>query len=93
MENTLTFFADFIPILIVLVIWTSVWKGWALWRAARNNSLPWFIVLLLVNTLGILEILYIYVFSKDKAPELMKNIMTNAPKVEETKSEEKPESK
>jgi hypothetical protein len=49
------------------VIWSLVWKGLALWKAARNGSKPWFVVLLIVNTLGILEILYIYVFSK-KAP-------------------------
>jgi len=44
-----------------------VWKGWALWVAARQNSKPWFVVLLIINTLGILEILYIFIFSKPKA--------------------------
>ena len=48
----------------LLVVWSGVWKGIALWKAARNGSVPWFILLLIVNTLGILEILYIYVFSK-----------------------------
>ena len=33
-------------------------------KAARVGSVHWFVALLLVNTLGILEILYIYVFSK-----------------------------
>ena len=41
--------------LIVLgAVWSSVWKGIALWRAARNNHLGWYIALLIVNTLGIL---------------------------------------
>ena len=53
-------------LLIVFIIWSVYWKGRALWRAAHLNSKPWFIVLLLINTLGILEILYIYVFSKKK---------------------------
>jgi hypothetical protein len=48
----------------LVVIWTLIWKGIALWKAARNNHHAWFIVLLVVNTLGILEILYIYIFSK-----------------------------
>ena len=52
--------------LIVLIIWTLAWKGTALWKAARNGSFPWFIVLLAINTCGILEIIYIFFFSKKK---------------------------
>ena len=48
----------------ILLIWSLFWKGMALWKAAREGSKVWFVVLLIVNTLGILEILYIYVFSK-----------------------------
>ncbi|MFC1656616.1 DUF5652 family protein [Patescibacteria group bacterium] len=47
---------------ILLTIWSVVWKAIALWRAGRNNQLGWFIVLFLINTIGILEILYIFVF-------------------------------
>jgi hypothetical protein len=50
-------------IFILLILWSFVWKGIALWKAARNSSKPWFVVLLILNTLGILEILYIFVFS------------------------------
>jgi len=53
-------------ILIVIMIWSSVWKLFALWTAGRKNSIVWFVVLALVNTMGILEILYIFVFSKMK---------------------------
>ena len=49
-----------------LAIWTIIWKGTALWKAAKNNSLPWFIVLLVVNTVGILEIIYIFFLSNKK---------------------------
>ncbi|MFH0874284.1 MAG: DUF5652 family protein [Candidatus Komeilibacteria bacterium] len=53
------------PWLIVLfVLWTIPWKGVALWKAARKNDVAWFVVLLIVNTVGILEILYIYLFSR-----------------------------
>jgi len=51
---------------LLLVIWSMVWKGLALWQAARNGHKVWYVVLLVVNTLGILEILYIYIFSKAK---------------------------
>ncbi len=54
-------------LLAALIIWSLVWKGLALWKAARDGSRNWFTVLLVVQTLGILEILYLYVFSKPKA--------------------------
>ncbi len=54
-------------IIALLAIWTIPWKGVALWKSARNDDKPWFIVLLIVNTLGILEMFYIFIFSKRKA--------------------------
>lgn len=50
--------------ILIAAIWGAVWKGLALWKSARKNHLVWFIVMLVVNTVGILEILYIYVFSE-----------------------------
>lgn len=52
--------------ILPFVIWSIFWKGWALWKAAKNDSKPWFIALLIINTLGILDILYIFVFGKAK---------------------------
>ena len=51
-------------ILAILLIWGAAWKRVALWKSARNNHLVWFIVLALTSTIGILPILYIFVFSK-----------------------------
>lgn len=63
-----SFFGAFFGFLLIpLIVWTLAWKGWALWKAARNGSIPWFVAILVVNTLGILEILYIFIFSKQKA--------------------------
>lgn len=53
-------------LVFLIVAWTLPWKGWALWKAAKGNQKKWFIVLLVLNTLAILEILYIFVFSKKK---------------------------
>ncbi len=53
-------------LIIVLVLWTIPWKGVALWKSARNGQKWWFIALFLINTLAILEIIYIFVFSKKK---------------------------
>lgn len=50
----------------VAAVWSLIWKGIALWRAGRNGHLAWFIAMLIVNTLGILEIIYIFAFSRRK---------------------------
>jgi hypothetical protein len=50
----------------LIVLWTFPWKGVALWKSARLQQKWWFIALLLFQTLGLLEILYIFVFSKSK---------------------------
>jgi hypothetical protein len=51
--------------LVVLIgLWVLPWKGVALWKAARRNEKIWFIALLIINSLAILEILYIFIFSK-----------------------------
>ena len=49
---------------LALFAWSVVWKGLALWKAAQKEQKWWFIAFLVVNTVGILEILYLYVFSK-----------------------------
>ncbi|MGB9743444.1 MAG: DUF5652 family protein [Minisyncoccales bacterium] len=53
-------------IILLIICWVIPWKGVALWRAAQNNHKAWFIAILLLNTLAILEILYLFVFSKRK---------------------------
>lgn len=53
-----------IYLLILLVMWEAFWKGIALWKSARNNQLVWFIFIFILNTLGILPIIYLAFFSK-----------------------------
>lgn len=55
-------------VLFALVAWSVVWKGLALWRAGRKEHLAWFIVLLIVNTCGILEIIYLLTAGKKTSP-------------------------
>lgn len=49
---------------IILIIWTVFWKGLALWRSARLNHPIWFVLLIIINTFGILEIIYLILYSK-----------------------------
>lgn len=53
-------------LILVVMLWTLVWKGFALWKAASKKQPIWFILFLVVNTLGIIEIMYLFLFSKIK---------------------------
>lgn len=50
--------------IFLISIWSIVWKGYALWIAAQEENKPWFLVILILNTAGILEIIYIFLVSK-----------------------------
>lgn len=52
--------------LALFVIWAVFWKGVALWNSARNTRKYWFIALLIINSAGILEIIYMFFFRPDR---------------------------
>ena len=58
-----------LPLIAVLVIWSLVWKGLALWRSARRGHKAWFVVMLILNTLGILEIIYLLTAGRNRAAD------------------------
>jgi len=60
------------PILLLILAWTLPWKGVALWKAANNRQKGWFVALLVLNTLAILEIIYIFYFAKKKTETIEK---------------------
>jgi sorbitol-specific phosphotransferase system component IIC len=53
-----------IPVIIILSVWELVWKCIAMWKAGRNNHLAWFICIAVINTVGILPIVYILLHRK-----------------------------
>jgi hypothetical protein len=53
-----------IIIAVIIGVWSMVWKGIALWKAGNNRQLAWYICMFIFNTAGILEIIYIFAFSK-----------------------------
>ena len=59
-----------IPLMILFVAWSIVWKGLALWHAARRGEYWWFMALLVINTLGLLEIIYLFFIAKLTFKEL-----------------------
>lgn len=54
-------------ILPFIIIWSMIWKGIGLWKAGRNNQLIWFIAMLVINSAGILPIVYLVWFQKNKS--------------------------
>lgn len=63
-------FSNLSPVsLSILLAWSLVWKGLALWRSARLGQKNWFIALLLLNTVGILEIIYLFYLTKPEGED------------------------
>jgi hypothetical protein len=67
-----TFISGINPFVIALIVlWSIPWKGFALWKAARLSHKWWFVFLLVLNTVGILEIIYIFVVARKYSVETM----------------------
>lgn len=58
--------------MVAFLVWAFVWKGLGLWHAAKRKEPWWFIAILLINTAGILEIIYLFAVAKVKQKELFK---------------------
>jgi hypothetical protein len=56
-------------LIIVLGVWSLIWKGIALWKAARRDRVWWYVAMLVLNTVGILPIIYIYAVAPNQ-PEI-----------------------
>lgn len=63
-ESFTTYPASYQFIVISIIIWDFAWKLLALWRAARRGQTTWFILLAILNTVGILPIIYLLTHSK-----------------------------
>lgn len=53
-------------LLVAVILAAYALKGLALWRAGRNNQRGWFVALLIINTLGILELIYLMTAGKKR---------------------------
>ena len=60
---------NFLVILVLISIWEIVWKGFALWSAAQNRQSGWYIAILLLNTAGLLPIVYLIWFKPKQKRE------------------------
>lgn len=69
LSNSFALLGGLTTLIIALVVWSLIWKGIGLWFAARNYQKAWYIAILILNTAGILEIIYLLFFRRDKQPE------------------------
>jgi len=68
METSLSSFLFWV-VIGLLTVWDIVWRFIAMWKAARNNHLAWFICIGICSTIGILPIVYI-LMHKNKQKEI-----------------------
>ena len=45
---------------VLLALWDLAWKAVAMWEAAKERDKLWFVLLLLINSIGIVPILYLW---------------------------------
>ncbi len=74
-------------LVILLTIWTLVWKGLSLWKASGKRQPVWFVALLVLNTFGLLEILYYFFFSNMKKKEKAVSVLEEKSPEEEKEGE------
>ena len=55
----------------LIVIWSLAWKGFALWKSAGLRHKWWFTAILLINTFGILEIIYLLIIARKYKVEVI----------------------
>jgi hypothetical protein len=57
-------------LIIILVLWTIPWKVYSLWLAAKRDHKKWFVAIVLLNTISILEIFYVRKIAKKSWAEV-----------------------
>ncbi len=75
--------------LILLVAWTMIWKGIALWHAGKHKQKGWFVAMFLLNTAGLLPIIYLLGFKPRKDPEQIEEVIVEQVKRKVVKKEPK----
>ncbi len=58
-------------LIVAVALWEVLWNGIAMWKSARRGHIFWFVIFLLVNLLGIPEIIYLIVTRKKSVANRM----------------------
>lgn len=62
------------PLVILILVWSLLWKGLALWRSAKRDDMWWFLAFLVINTFGILEIIYLFAITGAKLSDFTSKV-------------------
>ena len=54
---------------LISLIWTIPLKGYSMWLSARRNQPIWFILLLIIQTMGIFELIYLLIYGFKEKPK------------------------
>lgn len=73
----------------ILIIWALIWKGLALWHTARNKQKIWFVFILILNTAGILPIIYLLFFRRKRIADFKLKPITKKVVKKKTKKRKK----
>lgn len=77
------FFMNNSWVLLPVLVWILFWKGCSLWIAVKNDQKGWFLALLVLNTVGILEIIYIFYVAKKKWADIKEILSKSAPQIKQ----------
>jgi len=55
-----------IAVIVIVGLWEVIWKAIGLWHAGSDRNLLWFVLMFVLNTLGILEIIYVFGISRPR---------------------------
>lgn len=80
-----------LALLVLAQIWDLIWKSLALWRAARNKDIFWFVLLILITSAGLLPAFYLFYISKNPKRKIIHIKMPSIPKAGGDKEKDKKE--
>lgn len=60
----------FLPAFVGLLLWNGLWKGLALWHAAKRKDVKWFVILIFISAAGLVEIPYLFLVARVRIREL-----------------------
>ena len=52
--------------LMPIFVWDVTWRLLAMWRAVKENQKIWFVLFMIVNSVGLLPIIYLVFVAKEK---------------------------
>ena len=76
MPNMFNYFDGRVDIgMVLLIVWTLLWKCYSVWLASKNNHKKWFVALVVLNTVGILDMIYIFAYLKKKPSDVKRSFL------------------